>query len=489
MDKHKRVKAELSYNPYLMETEIKFNGREPRINSRVEKFYNSNLQDWVNEIPEIFYEEMNGYDFDLNFIGTDLDYYELSKAFEHAGVSSEKVIINHMETLGERPEKIRSVKDLLKWIKDSQNEYFNYEQFSEDNVELLEGTYPLKVLQDDNIGLPILNLEGVSVERIKGTDELIETDLVHVPIVVLIGDDNIVNIQSIAEFLKNRNDVADNQVFFLIDSKLDLDIVKRTLVDLGFEKPQIVDAIDSESIRKYYELYPQIDYINSAICILRKEADLIEGQLDKDNEIKKEEYSDTQIVISELENRISKLKESDNYIVKRNVLDDPSVFIQKKIELYEKIVNWRKKKTKITSEGEAVTLSVELSKEASFGYDDFSKAVRTIENEMLDNISNRLNEMYLSAEYDQGFIPEGIVAEEFRIVHTPRIEQDLQQIKEYSPVMKKDQGLFFMPKSSNDSFEMDMETIYYIQKWREYALSVVETMADSLIESRIDALQ
>ena len=31
------VKAELSYNPYLLETKIKFNGEKPRINSLVEK--------------------------------------------------------------------------------------------------------------------------------------------------------------------------------------------------------------------------------------------------------------------------------------------------------------------------------------------------------------------------------------------------------------------------------------------------------------------
>lgn len=32
------VKVELNYNPYLLETSIKFNGQEPRINSLVEKF-------------------------------------------------------------------------------------------------------------------------------------------------------------------------------------------------------------------------------------------------------------------------------------------------------------------------------------------------------------------------------------------------------------------------------------------------------------------
>ena len=32
------VKVELEYNPYLMETVVRFDGREPRINSLVEKY-------------------------------------------------------------------------------------------------------------------------------------------------------------------------------------------------------------------------------------------------------------------------------------------------------------------------------------------------------------------------------------------------------------------------------------------------------------------
>ena len=32
---------------------------------------------WVEHIPRILYDEMNGYDFDLEFSGTELDYNEL----------------------------------------------------------------------------------------------------------------------------------------------------------------------------------------------------------------------------------------------------------------------------------------------------------------------------------------------------------------------------------------------------------------------------
>ena len=81
------VKAELSYNPYTLETDIRFNGQPPRINSLVEKYQSETLQDWIKELPRIFHDEMNGYDFELEFSGTARDFDELKRAFMQAGVT------------------------------------------------------------------------------------------------------------------------------------------------------------------------------------------------------------------------------------------------------------------------------------------------------------------------------------------------------------------------------------------------------------------
>ena len=89
------INAELSYNPYLMETKIKFNGQPPRINSLVEKYQEMNLQSWINKIPRIFYDEMNGYYFELDFTGTQLDYEMPCKTFRKAGISDKVVPIVH----------------------------------------------------------------------------------------------------------------------------------------------------------------------------------------------------------------------------------------------------------------------------------------------------------------------------------------------------------------------------------------------------------
>ena len=59
------VRAEISYNPYLLETKVMFNNQPPKMNSRVNKFTGAKLQSWLNELPGIFRDEMNGYNFEL----------------------------------------------------------------------------------------------------------------------------------------------------------------------------------------------------------------------------------------------------------------------------------------------------------------------------------------------------------------------------------------------------------------------------------------
>lgn len=81
--------AELIHNPYLLKTDVKFNRQSPKINSQIEKYAHSIFKDWVEFIPSIFYDEMNGFDFDLNFTGTKPDFEEIKLAFHKSGITQE----------------------------------------------------------------------------------------------------------------------------------------------------------------------------------------------------------------------------------------------------------------------------------------------------------------------------------------------------------------------------------------------------------------
>ena len=85
------ISVELQNNPYLLETHVRFNGQRPKINCQIEKYENQLLSDWVSNVPQIFYDEMNGYDFDLIFSGTEYDFQKLNQAFAANDVTPEQV--------------------------------------------------------------------------------------------------------------------------------------------------------------------------------------------------------------------------------------------------------------------------------------------------------------------------------------------------------------------------------------------------------------
>ena len=107
------VNAELQHNPYLLETEVKFNGQEPKINSQIEKFENKLLADWVRDIPRMFYDEMNGYDFDLFFSGTEYDFQKLFDALKSHGYNKTAVIELYRDNFGNEEE----IKQALEYLK------------------------------------------------------------------------------------------------------------------------------------------------------------------------------------------------------------------------------------------------------------------------------------------------------------------------------------------------------------------------------------
>ena len=129
------VKVELNYNPYLLETNIKFNGQMPRINSLVEKYQQNTLQTWVDKMPSIFYDEMNGYDFELEFTGTKSDCDDVKEAFLKAGVDETLVTVFHKNELDCRYSKMQLIIKLLKWLENNRNRRFDYELFMEKNEE------------------------------------------------------------------------------------------------------------------------------------------------------------------------------------------------------------------------------------------------------------------------------------------------------------------------------------------------------------------
>ena len=66
----------IKYNPYCLETSITIDGTAPKQNSRL-NFGDGRLQEWIEELPEILFEECSSRDFKITFHGTILDYEDV----------------------------------------------------------------------------------------------------------------------------------------------------------------------------------------------------------------------------------------------------------------------------------------------------------------------------------------------------------------------------------------------------------------------------
>lgn len=66
----------IKYNPYRLETIILIDGETPKQNSRL-NFTDCRLQEWIEELPDILFEECSSRNFKLTFHGTILDYEDV----------------------------------------------------------------------------------------------------------------------------------------------------------------------------------------------------------------------------------------------------------------------------------------------------------------------------------------------------------------------------------------------------------------------------
>ena len=199
------VKVELQYNPYLFETFVKFNGEEPMINSLVEKYKTVKFQQWLNKVPGIFYDEMNGFDFDLEFSGTESDFLGLQQSFLTAGITESSVRFFQKEILEDVTTKNERINQLLSWLEINRNRRFPYLDFIELNQDLFVNEYPC-LLIGSGIDIPTNFYDEVTIESIEAINQL-PSDLENIPIIFYIDMNN-------KEFIK---ELSSNEIVIFDD--------------------------------------------------------------------------------------------------------------------------------------------------------------------------------------------------------------------------------------------------------------------------------
>lgn len=86
---------QIKYNPYRLETEILIDGEAPKQNSKL-NFADRRLQEWVEDLPDILFEECSSRDFKLIFHGTILDYEDIEAMAIEAQKNNINIELEHI---------------------------------------------------------------------------------------------------------------------------------------------------------------------------------------------------------------------------------------------------------------------------------------------------------------------------------------------------------------------------------------------------------
>jgi hypothetical protein len=478
-----RVKVELSHNPYLLETGVKFNGREPKINSLVEKYKSGKLQSWISKIPDIFYNEMNGWDFDLDFSGTKIDFEYLQAAFDNVGVSRESVRLFHKNEVKDVERKRTEIFDLLSLLENSPNRQFAYADFSESNAHLFDSGYSFVVVQG-----PLVEpaFDEITVENVSNIAELEQAALDNTPILFYVNE------QNRREFIKNladilsREDVMAEQLFFSINSDLNCARVERVIKDLGVECPQIVESPSDSIIKRYLEVYPMTAHIQHVIDVLRNIQSEIGAVLQAQNEQGIIKNDTIHQKIDKSDEILRKLKNTSEKIAQRDNFESPAGLYTAKRDFIQKVVNWQKKKISMNSDAEASIIATEFVNDINTFFKEFISQIGAEFQNSINDIDNNFLSTYSSADFDDNYMANqehGIYLSGYTL---PALAPSVLKLKSEKYVERNDSpfGLFknMLGNTPQQTAEPVRVVTYLYQEWRVNAAALASPILDYAIQ-------
>lgn len=106
----------IKYNPYQVRTEILIDGNAPKKNSRL-NFSDCRLQEWIDDLPNILFEECSTRDFEITFHGTVPDYEDVLGMADEAKAKGINIKVEHIPAK-EVKDKETAIQEIFKMIQE-----------------------------------------------------------------------------------------------------------------------------------------------------------------------------------------------------------------------------------------------------------------------------------------------------------------------------------------------------------------------------------
>ena len=478
------ISVELQNNPYLLETHVRFNGQRPKINCQIENYENQLLSDWVSNVPQIFYDEMNGYDFDLIFSGTEYDFQKLNQAFAANDVTPEQVRLIMRNELEDAEVKSDEINKMLEWLRSERNRQFDFEVFYNANKELFEETFSCVLIR----GIDELT-EGLTftLENVNSIEEIAGTNLTYIPVVFVVENNMLKKFRRELTELLVRKDVEQKQLFFYISPSMDQEYVIRFIQDLGVKNPHVISRLDDGNIATYIKNYPMIVYVREVIQTIEKEIKIMDAQLKEKNEQSAIENAEVHYQISALEEIVDKIKEVDRNFVDLDNYSGGTKFSNLKDELEDLIKKWKIRKTKVVGESDIDKNAAEYEQDLIKYMSEFYKNATAYYQYERGRIEKEFKDIYLKQPLDPEYEPEGVVLSMPSKTVIMGIKEVLVELKEERFEEKPDLFDFF--KVSSETKELVSVVTSYYEKWREKAVELIIPNVENYIEESQKNLQ
>lgn len=480
------VSAELSHNPYLLETLVLFNGHGPRVNSAIRKYEHLSLAEWIDEVPQIFRDEMNGYGFDLLFTGTDADFEGIKREFNASQVPEESVRVLRKGSLEGPTEKMERVLALLEWLGEDYNPHLELEPLLADNPSLVDASFPLLSIHGENEGQP---RSRISLEEISAVSVLDDSDLSYTPMIVNITLKNVNSISEDILHLLNRKDVNQRQLFFNIHRPLNEERVTRVLSDLGIQNPQVVSSVNDPVIIEYVRGFLVVDYVRNAIAVFDNEIARIEAELQEASSRGKLSSILKGGRIRDLDNEIAQLEDTDDILERRSLIESPREYAQAKQAVREAIASWKSRKRRLEGEADARLAEDDLERTIRLHLDVFISSLTSTSYEALGRIDSELAEVYVMAGIDTEYRPQITTIAFPSPPPLPDLRDKLLALNETMFVEQR-RDFFGLFGNSSSAGEGEVEiTVYHLDKWRIKALEMMEPVLSQLISAHKKSLR
>jgi hypothetical protein len=302
----------------------------------------------------------------------------------------------------------------------------------------------------------------------------------NIPILFFVNEGNQFNFRNnLTEILK-RNDIIHEQLFFYIEHDVNRSQAVRVIKDLGVISPQIIETPDDDAIKKFLEIYPRTAYVRHVIEVLRKTQTEINAVLQDENEQSVRKNKDIHDRIDELDEVIHKLKTAAERISERDNYERPEA-IQSAIDAcVDKIMDWRKRKIKITNENDAPNIAFEFDREVQRFFKEFINQIDFDFQTAVTGIRSNFASDYAAAEFNDGYTAALECQINLTVYEIPRIMQGLVDLKDERMIEHGD-SLFGTLKNAftgaaAQERELIKEVTFKYEEWRNYAKSQISTV-------------